>query len=102
MALDNDRWFGNATIVDKLFMPVLKDIFLALIREGQIESSRHFSKTYKHSYMQVYKYKHWLVSKGIIELIKDGRAEILNPTKKGKRLLKCIDALFKIIKEEKV
>ena len=102
MVLNKKKWFGNASISDKLFMPVLKDLFLALIEHKQLKSSRYFSEKYNHSYMQVYKYKHWLISKGVIEIIKEGRSEILKPTKKGIKLLKCIDNLFKLFKEEQL
>ncbi len=83
----SDRWTSDIKLEDKLFTPIIRDIFAELGTNQKIQSMVEFHHKSQRSYSQIHKVRNYLMVKGIIEIVKEGKDTKMILTEKGKTVI---------------
>jgi len=97
---DKDKnWNKEILLEDKLFTPILKDMFEELSDNKVIPSMVEFMYKKQRSYSQIHKVRNYLTLKGVIEINKQGKDTVATLTPKGKRLVKAFANFINILRK---
>lgn len=91
------NWDKNTKLEEKLFSPILKEMFEEL-EKNTIPSMIDFMLKYKRSYSQIHKVRNYLALKGIIEINKRGKDTITKLTPKGRKVVKAFMQFMKTLR----
>jgi len=92
------NWDKNIKLEEKLFSPILKEMFEELEKNKTIPSMIDFMLKYKRSYSQIHKVRNYLALKGIIEINKQGKDTVTELTPKGKKVVKAFMKFLKVLR----
>lgn len=97
---DDKNWNDEVKLEDKLFTPILKEMFEELARNKVIPSMVEFMHNTKRAYSQIHKVRNYLALKGIIEIEKQGKDTIARMTPKGKRIVENFNKFLSVVRKE--
>ncbi len=96
---DEKNWNKDVKLEDKLFTPILKDMFEELAENKKIPSMVEFMYKKQRSYSQIHKVRNYLTLKGIIEINKIGKDTVATLTPKGKKIVKAFAGFLETLRK---
>lgn len=99
MSVENKNWNKDVRLEDKLFTPIMKDMFEELAENKVIPSMVEFMYKKQRSYSQIHKVRNYLTLKGIIEINKKGKDTVATLTPKGKKIVKAFADFINILRK---
>lgn len=99
MSVKDKNWNKDIRLEDKLFTPIMRDMFEELAENKTIPSMVEFMYKKQRSYSQIHKVRNYLTLKGIIEINKKGKDTVATLTPKGKKIVKAFADFINVLRK---